>query len=126
MKSVPNLISYLHDFFWNFYQFLTIYFELFSSRSKFNSKITDMRGPPVIRRFPRRARLSVRRRHVAAAPHRSRALRALSGPRAGVPTGRSSRAVASPHVRSSRPRCRPCPEPTVAVRTPPPSRALPR
>jgi hypothetical protein len=31
MKSVPNLISYLHKFFWNFSQFLAIYFELFSS-----------------------------------------------------------------------------------------------
>jgi hypothetical protein len=30
MKSVPNLISYLHDFFWNFSQFLAIYFEQFS------------------------------------------------------------------------------------------------
>jgi hypothetical protein len=31
MKSVPNLISYLHEFFWNFSQFLAIYFERFSS-----------------------------------------------------------------------------------------------
>jgi hypothetical protein len=31
MKSFPNLISYLHEFFWNFSQFLTIYFERFSS-----------------------------------------------------------------------------------------------
>jgi hypothetical protein len=31
MKSVPNLISYLQDFFWNFSQFLAIYFERFSS-----------------------------------------------------------------------------------------------
>jgi hypothetical protein len=31
MKSVPNLISYLHKFFWNFSQFLAIYFERFSS-----------------------------------------------------------------------------------------------
>jgi hypothetical protein len=27
MKSVPNLISYLQEFFWNFSQFLAIYFE---------------------------------------------------------------------------------------------------
>jgi hypothetical protein len=31
MKSVPNLISYLQEFFWNFSQFLAIYFERFSS-----------------------------------------------------------------------------------------------
>jgi hypothetical protein len=31
MKSVPNFISYLHDFFWNCSQFLAIYFELFLS-----------------------------------------------------------------------------------------------
>jgi hypothetical protein len=31
MKSVPNLISYLHEFFWNFSQFLAIYSERFSS-----------------------------------------------------------------------------------------------
>jgi hypothetical protein len=35
MKGVPNLISYLHNFFWNFSQLLDIYFELFSSGSKF-------------------------------------------------------------------------------------------
>jgi hypothetical protein len=35
MKSVTNLISYLHKFFWNFSQLLAIYFELFSSGSKF-------------------------------------------------------------------------------------------
>jgi hypothetical protein len=52
MESVPNLISYLHEFFWIFSQFLAIYFELFSSGSKFNSEIADMRGPPVSRRFP--------------------------------------------------------------------------
>jgi hypothetical protein len=49
MKSVPNLISYLHEFFWNFYQSLAIYFELFSSRVNFNSEITDERAPPVRR-----------------------------------------------------------------------------
>jgi hypothetical protein len=30
MKSVPNLISYIHEFFWNFSQFLAIYLERFS------------------------------------------------------------------------------------------------
>jgi hypothetical protein len=54
VKSVPNLISYLHNFFWNFSQFLAIYFELFSSGGNFNTKIADMRGPSVSRRFPRR------------------------------------------------------------------------
>jgi hypothetical protein len=66
MKSVPNLISYLHKFCWNFSQFLAIYFELFSSRGNFNTEIADMMGPPVSRRFPRRAHLLARRRRVAA------------------------------------------------------------
>jgi hypothetical protein len=35
MKSVLHLISYLHEFFWIFSQFLAIYFELFSSEIKF-------------------------------------------------------------------------------------------
>jgi hypothetical protein len=97
MKSVPNLISYLHDFFSNFSQFLAIYFELFSYESKFNSEIADMRGPHVSRRFPRRVRLSDA---VAAwLPRHPRALRALSGPRASVPT-------AHPPPLLSEPRCR--------------------
>jgi hypothetical protein len=66
MKSVPNLISYLHEFLWNFSQFLSIYYELFSSGSKFNSKNTDEWGPPVSRRFPRQARLSAHHHHVSA------------------------------------------------------------
>jgi hypothetical protein len=90
MKSVPNLISYLHDFFSNFSQFLAIYFELFSYESKFNSEIADMSGPHVSRRFPRRACLSdavvVWLPCALAAPRHSRTLRALSGPRASVPT----------------------------------------
>jgi hypothetical protein len=36
MKSVPNLISYLHEFFWNFSHFLAIYFERFLSGVYFN------------------------------------------------------------------------------------------
>jgi hypothetical protein len=46
MKSVTNLIFYLHEFFWNFSQFLTIYFKLFSSRVIFNSENTDQWAPP--------------------------------------------------------------------------------
>jgi hypothetical protein len=53
MKSVPKLISYPHDCFWNFSQFLAIYFVLFLSGSKFNSKIADMRGPHVCAPSPR-------------------------------------------------------------------------
>jgi hypothetical protein len=66
MKSVPNLSFYLHDFFWNFSQFLAIYFELFSSRTIFNSKNADEWVPPVRRRAPRRAHLATRRCRVAA------------------------------------------------------------
>jgi hypothetical protein len=66
MKSVTNLISYLHEFFWNCSQFLAIYFELFSSRAIFNSEIADEWVPPVRRRAPRRAHLAARRCQVAA------------------------------------------------------------
>jgi hypothetical protein len=38
MKSVPNSISNLHDFFWNFSHFLAIYFDLFSFRGVFNTE----------------------------------------------------------------------------------------
>jgi hypothetical protein len=93
MKSVSNLISYRHSFFRIFSQFLAIYFELFSSGSKFNSEIADMRGPSVSHRFPRRARLSARR---------SRALRALSGPRVGVLTATSRPRVSRPALRQRR------------------------
>jgi hypothetical protein len=42
----------------------------------FNSELADMRGPPVSHRFPRRARLSARRRRVAATRPRHAALHA--------------------------------------------------
>jgi hypothetical protein len=46
MKNVPNLISYLHEFFWNFSQFLAIFFELFSSGVIYlNSKFDWRVGP---------------------------------------------------------------------------------
>jgi hypothetical protein len=48
MKSVPNSISYLHIFSRNFSQLLAICFELFSSRSVFNSENADARGALVI------------------------------------------------------------------------------
>jgi hypothetical protein len=103
MKIVPNLISYRHEFLWNFSQFLAIYFELFSSGSKFNSEIADMRGPPVSRRSPRQARLSARRRHVAA----MRPRRAIKAPTdSAVPTAPfrcPSRVVASPRLASRAP-----------------------
>jgi hypothetical protein len=45
-KSVPNLISYLHEFVWSFTQFLAIFFELFSSWViYFNSEIDRRVGP---------------------------------------------------------------------------------
>jgi hypothetical protein len=107
MKSVSNLRSYLHEFFWIFSQFLAIYFELFLSGSKCNSEIADMRGPPVSRRFPHRARLSARR---------CRAIKAPTG--SAIPTTLlccPSRAVASPHARPSRPHRLPCPKPTTSL-----------
>jgi hypothetical protein len=102
MKSVPNLISYQHKCFWNFSQFLALYFELFSSGSKFNSEKADESGPPVSHRFLRQARLSARRRCVAAThPRRSHALSALSGLGAGVPTAVPT--APSPRLAHARP-----------------------
>jgi hypothetical protein len=66
MKSVPNLISYLHEFFQNFSQSLAICFELFSFEGIFNSEIADERDPPVRHRAPRRARTVARHCRVAA------------------------------------------------------------
>jgi hypothetical protein len=131
MKSVPNFISYLQEFFWNFSQFLAIYFELFSYGSKFNSENTDEWGLPVSRRFPRRACLAARRRPLAATcpcrMHRSRALSALSGPHANVSTApplfepRRCLALCAliPTVPSPGPKLPPCcPKLTDAVRAP--------
>jgi hypothetical protein len=61
MKSVPNLIFYLHKFSRNFSQFLAIYFEVFSSGVIFNSENADEWIPPVKRRAPRRVHLAARR-----------------------------------------------------------------
>jgi hypothetical protein len=44
MKSVPNLVSYIHKFSGNFSQLLAIYFELFSFRSVFNLENPLPRG----------------------------------------------------------------------------------
>jgi hypothetical protein len=73
-KSVPNLISYLHEFVQNFSQSPAIWFELISFGVIFNSEITDKRVPLVSRRAPHRAR---------AAP--TARVKALSG-RRHVPT----------------------------------------
>jgi hypothetical protein len=114
MKGVPNFILYLHNFLWNFSQFLAIYFELFSSWVNF-TEIADMRGPPVSRRFPRRARLSARRRCVAA----TRPRRAIKAPTdSAVPTAPlrcPSCVVASPRARPSRLRRPPCPKLTTSL-----------
>jgi hypothetical protein len=66
MKSLPNLISYLHEFFQNFSQSLAICFKLFSFGVIFNSEITDERAPPVRCRAPRRACVAARHCRVAA------------------------------------------------------------
>jgi hypothetical protein len=47
MKSVPNWIFYIHEFFCNFSQLRAICFELFSSGSIFNSKNRCHRVTPV-------------------------------------------------------------------------------
>jgi hypothetical protein len=80
MKSVPNSISYLHEFFQNFSQSLAIRFELFSFGVIFNSEIADERAPPVRRRPP-----LPRGCH---ALRRCRDLKPLSGQRAARPDSR--------------------------------------
>jgi hypothetical protein len=100
MKSVPNLISYLHDFFQNFSQSLAICFEQFSFGVIFNSKITDS-GPhmegPALRARASRARLK--------ALSGQRATRPDSTPRAR-PTAPASPALSSPDSATPRARCR--------------------
>jgi hypothetical protein len=65
-KSVPNLISYLHEVFQNFSQSPAIWFELISFGLIFNSEIADKRVPLISRRAPHRARAEARRCRVAA------------------------------------------------------------
>jgi hypothetical protein len=65
-KSVPNLISYLHEFSKNFSQSLSICFELFSFGKIVYSEITDERAPPIRRHASRRALAAPRRCRVAA------------------------------------------------------------
>jgi hypothetical protein len=94
MKNVPNLILYLHEFFWNFSQFLAIDFELFLSRVNFNSEIADEWAPPVRRRAPRRASVAARHCHMAATRRTAR-------PRLKAAVGTACRASRQP--RPSRP-----------------------
>ena len=63
MKSVPNLISYLHEFFQNFSQSLAICFELFSFGEFVYSEIAD--SGPHLSAVARRAGLA--RQHATAA-----------------------------------------------------------
>jgi hypothetical protein len=100
MKSVRNLIFYLHYCFWNFSQFLAIYFERFSSGVILIRKTLTKWVPPVRRRCLRWAHLAARHCRVAATCHAC-ALNVMSGPRAGVPTAprRSDCAPFRPHRR---------------------------
>jgi hypothetical protein len=116
-KSVPNLISYLHEFFQNFYQSLAIRFELFSFEEFVYSKIADS-GPTC--QTPRAApgpRGSVPLLCGHHAPRRRHGLKPLSGqriarpescvaspaPRPTAASRRSPLTVASPAPPASRP-----------------------
>jgi hypothetical protein len=89
IKSVPNLISYLHDFFQNLSQSLAICFELFSFGDIFNSEIADERDPPVRRRAPRAGpHGSAPLPRGCHTPRRRRGLKPLSGQRAARPDSR--------------------------------------
>jgi hypothetical protein len=79
MKSVPNSISYLHEFSWNFHNSKLFILSYFRPGVNFNSETADMRGPPVSHRFPHRAHLSVRSLRVAAT-RRARMCRAIKAP----------------------------------------------
>jgi hypothetical protein len=63
-KSVPNLISYLYEFFQNFSQSLAICFELFSFSEFVYSEIAD--SGPHLSAAARRAHAVARRCHMAA------------------------------------------------------------
>jgi hypothetical protein len=93
----------------------------------FNSEIADTRGPPVSRRSPCRACLSACCRRLAATCPR-RALKALSGPRVGVPTAASRprrlRAAFRQRAADRHATCaadRRCPLPTARVQSATPS-----
>jgi hypothetical protein len=98
MKSVPNLISYLHEFSWNFLNSYLFILSYFRPGVNFNLEITDMRDPPVSHRFPRQARLSARSLRCAAAfaappatalvPFRCRHRRLRLGSRQAMPSAR--------------------------------------
>jgi hypothetical protein len=79
VKSVPNLISYRHEFFQNFSQSLDICFELFSFGEIIYSEIVDERTPPVRRRARQHAvaawlprAVSLDRTHRTSRQHASR------------------------------------------------------
>jgi hypothetical protein len=151
-KSVPNLISYLHEFLQNFSKSPTICFDQISFGYFINSEIADKRAPLVSRRAPRRPARLKRCRDGAASRQRrlvptARADRSHSRPRrppraaptapdrrlapcAAAPTASpsplSERAVAAVRARPVYPAPSPSPRPpslvTAGEPTPPPRR----
>jgi hypothetical protein len=126
MKSVPNLISYLHEFYWNFSQFIAIYFELLSSGVNFYFKKSLTRGTHLSASLsPCRARSSACNLRVAATRTRPcRAIKALptawsEPPHPDSAVRRRCRAadaaLATPHARPSRPRHLRCPKPSTPL-----------
>jgi hypothetical protein len=126
MKSVPNLISYLHEFYWNFSQFIAICFELLSSGVNFYFRKSLTRGTHLSAYLsPRRAHSSACHLRVAAMrPHPCRAIKALptawsEPPHPDSAVRRRCRAadaaLASPRARPSRPHRLPCPKPTTPL-----------
>jgi hypothetical protein len=110
MKSVPNLISYLHKFFQNFSQSLAICFELFSFGVILNSEIDDS-GPHLSgtasRAGPARQRAAAawrpRAAHLPGAVGTARRASRQHASRAPPPLRRLTHAVARPDS-SPRPR----------------------
>jgi hypothetical protein len=102
MKSVQNLISYLHEFFQNFSQSLAICFELLSFGEFVYSKIADS-GPHLSCAACRAG--PVRQRVVAAslprAAHLARALRRCRDTAPRVPTTRLAPARQCPAFRAT-------------------------
>jgi hypothetical protein len=94
MKSVPNLISYRHEFFWIFSQFIDIYFELFSFGGIFNSENADELVPTA----PRRRRCP----NYLASPRPDHAIAAVQSRAAAV--SESRRCLAVRRHRELRPR----------------------
>jgi hypothetical protein len=121
IKSVPNLIFYLHEFFQIFSQSLAICFELFSIGVIFNSEITDS-GPHLSGAGPARQRAAAawlpRAARLTRALRRCRDSRPRARPTAPPSLRRLVRAAIVPTASPTAPPSQPKPRPSTPRRRP--------